>query len=62
MLMLISEIRPDATLTGPIVPEPVQVIVVVPMGDAITLIAKGLHTLRVYEPVLTSGWCLEATT
>src|SRR5687768_2368829 len=48
-----SQIRPNAVLTGPIFPEPVQVIVVVPMGDAVKLIAKGLRSSRVYEPILT---------
>src|SRR5216684_4521125 len=51
--MMLSQIKPNATLTGPIFPEPVQVIVVVPMGDAVKLIAKGLQTSRVYEPILT---------
>jgi superfamily II DNA or RNA helicase len=51
--MQINEIKPDAILTGPIFPEPVQVIVIVPMGDAVKLIAKGLRSSRVYEPILT---------
>jgi superfamily II DNA or RNA helicase len=51
--MLLSEIKSNAVLTGPIFPEPVQVIVVVPMGDAVKLIAKGLHSSKVYEPILT---------
>jgi len=40
-------------LRGPIFPEPVQVIVTIPMGDAVKLVAKGLNTSRVYEPILT---------
>src|SRR5207237_2963732 len=32
---------------------PVQVIVTIPMGDAVKLVAKGLNTSRVYEPILT---------
>jgi hypothetical protein len=31
----------------------VQVIVTIPMGDAVKLVAKGLNTSRVYEPILT---------
>src|SRR6266516_2845539 len=51
--MIISEIKSNAILTGPVFPEPVQVILVVPMGDAVKLVAKGLNTSRVYEPILT---------
>jgi len=52
--MTINHIKPNAILRGPIFPEPVQVIVVVPMGDALKLIAKGLQSSRVYEPILTA--------
>ena len=51
--MTIEQLKPDKMLRGPIFPEPVQIIVVVPMGDAVKLIAKGLNTSRVYEPILT---------
>jgi len=48
-----EDLKPDKILCGPIFPEPVQVIVCIPMGDAVKLIAKGLNTSRVYEPILT---------
>lgn len=51
--MTIEQLRPNKVLRGPIFPEPVQVIVVIPMGSSVKLIAKGLHTSRVYEPILT---------
>src|SRR2546428_6635015 len=51
--MTIDQLKADKILRGPIFPEPVQVIVVIPMGDAVKLIAKGLNTSRVYEPILT---------
>jgi superfamily II DNA or RNA helicase len=51
--MIIEELKPNKVLRGPIFPEPVQVIVTLPMGDAVKLIAKGLNTSRVYEPILT---------
>ena len=38
---------------GPILPEPVQVIVTIPMGDSIKLIGKGLRTGQVHEPILS---------
>src|SRR5436309_8200112 len=51
--MTIDQLKANKLLPGPICPEPVQVILVVPMGDAVKLIAKGLQTSRVYEPILT---------
>jgi superfamily II DNA or RNA helicase len=50
--MTVEELKPNKILNGPIFPEPVQIIVCVPMGDAVKLIAKGLNTSRVYEPIL----------
>jgi hypothetical protein len=51
--MKAEALKPNKILRGPIFPEPVQIIVCVPMGDAVKLIASGLSTSRVYEPVLT---------
>ena len=34
-------------------PEPVQVIVVLPLGTSIKLIGKGLRTGQVHEPILS---------
>ena len=51
--MKAEDLKPNKVLRGPIFPEPVQVIVCIPMGEAVKLIAKGLNTSRVYEPILT---------
>src|SRR5213083_3099487 len=51
--MTIDQLKANKILHGPIFPEAVQVIVTIPMGDAVKLIAKGLNTSRVYEPILT---------
>ena len=51
--MTIDQLKPNKVLRGPIFPEPVQVIVTIPMGDAVKIVAKGVNTSRVYEPVLT---------
>lgn len=48
-----EDLKPNKILRGPIFPEPVQIIVCIPMGAAVKLIAKGLTTSRVYEPILT---------
>ncbi len=47
------EIHVGAIVTGPLLPEPVEVLAVVPMGDAIKLIGKGCKTGLVRDPVLT---------
>src|SRR6202050_3973853 len=47
-----ADLKPNKILRGPIFPEPVQIIVCIPMGDAVKIIAKGLNTSRVYEPIL----------
>ncbi len=53
--MTTEALSPGKVVKGPLFPEPVQVIVCIPMGDAVKLIAKGLNTSRVYEPILTPG-------
>jgi hypothetical protein len=47
-----EQLKPNVILRGPIFPEPVQVLVALPLGDAIKVIAKGLRTGQVHEPVL----------
>ena len=48
-----SILKPNMIVRGPILPEPVQVIVTIPMGDSIKLIGKGLRTGQVHEPILS---------
>ncbi|MCU0780743.1 MAG: SNF2-related protein, partial [Akkermansiaceae bacterium] len=47
-----SEATPGAILTGPLFPEPVQVITVLPVGDAAKLVASGLRTSKTYTPII----------
>jgi superfamily II DNA or RNA helicase len=47
-----EQLKPNAVLRGPIFPEPVQVIVALPLGGSVKVIAKGLRTGQVHEPVL----------
>jgi superfamily II DNA or RNA helicase len=51
--MQIDELKANVTVSGPLFPEPVQVIVALPMGTSVKLVGKGLRTNRVYEPVLS---------
>lgn len=39
-------------MRGTIFPEPIQVIVTVPMGDSVKLIGKGSKSGKIYEPIL----------
>ncbi len=59
----LARLKPDVIVRGPIFPEPVQVIVAVPMGDSVKLVGKGLNTGQVHEPILNAEQLaqLEAT-
>jgi superfamily II DNA or RNA helicase len=49
-----EQLKPNIVLRGPLFPEPVQVIITIPLGEAVKVIAKGLRTSQVYEPVLSA--------
>ncbi len=51
--MRAEELKPNITVHGPLFPEPVQVIVAVPMGTSVKLVGKGTRSNSVYEPILT---------
>jgi SNF2 family DNA or RNA helicase len=61
--MLLAELKPNVIVRGPIFPEPVQVIVSIPMGASVKLVGKGLITGQVHEPILDADQVatLEAT-
>lgn len=61
--MLLNQLKPNIIVRGAIFPEPVQVIVVVPMGESVKLIGKGLASGKVHEPILNAEQLasLEAT-
>ena len=61
--MQLDQLKPNVIVRGAIFPEPVQVIVVVPMGNSVKLIGKGLTTGKVHEPILNAEQLasLEAT-
>lgn len=51
--MLIQDIKPNAIIYGPLFKEPVQVSIIIPMGNSVKLIGKGLNTGTFYDPVLS---------
>jgi hypothetical protein len=50
--MLMEELKQNVTVYGPLFPEPVQVIIAIPMGASVKLIGKGIRSSTVYEPIL----------
>src|SRR5271168_2849476 len=52
--MLVDQLKPNIVIRGPIFPEPVQVLVVIPVGTSVKLIGKGLNTNQVHEPILSA--------
>jgi hypothetical protein len=52
--MLPEELKQNVTVYGPLFPEPVQIIIAVPMGSSVKLIGKGVGSSTVYEPILST--------
>ena len=46
-------IQPKSIVNGPFLPEPVEVIMLVPMGSSIKLVGRGIRTGKAYDPVLS---------
>src|SRR5438105_15581218 len=46
-------LRPGNIVRGPTLPEPVEVLAVVPLGDSLKVIGRGLNTGLTHDPVLT---------
>jgi len=52
--MQLTDLRANLIVHGPLFPEPVQLLVVVPMGASVKLIGKGVQSNTVYEPILNA--------
>src|ERR1700692_1020265 len=48
-----DDLKQNVTVYGPLFPEPVQIILTIPMGSSVKLIGKGVRSSTVYEPVLS---------
>src|SRR3954454_4276265 len=48
-----NSIRPGCVVRSPALPEPVEVLAVVPLGDSLKVIGRGLRTGLTHDPVLT---------
>ena len=59
-----QDLKPNIIVRGPMFPEPVKVIRVVPMGGSIKLVGQGMNTGLVHQPILSPAQLanLEGTT
>src|SRR6266567_724872 len=48
-----SSLRPGSVVRGPTLPEPVEVLALVPLGESVKIIGRGLETGLTHDPVLT---------
>ncbi len=48
-----TNLKPNLIVKGSILPEPIKIIAIVPMGDSLKLIGEGLASGKVHQPVLT---------
>ncbi|MHC4402657.1 MAG: protein NO VEIN domain-containing protein [Planctomycetota bacterium] len=51
--MTADRIRPGSIVRGPTLPEPIEVLATVPMGDSLKVIGRGLQTGMTHDPVLS---------
>ena len=52
--MHLDQLKPNIVVRAAIFPEPVQVMVVVPRGESVKLIGKGLTSGKAHEPSLNA--------
>src|SRR5262245_27401760 len=50
-----NQIRPGSLISGPTLPERVEVLAIVPMGESLKVIGRGWKTGLTYDPVLNSS-------
>jgi hypothetical protein len=48
-----GEIRAGCTVSGPFIPEPIEVLAVAPLGTSLKIIGRGKRTGLTHDPVLT---------
>jgi superfamily II DNA or RNA helicase len=49
-----DDLRQNVTVYGPLFPEPVQIILAIPMGSSVKVVGKGVRSNSVYEPILSA--------
>ena len=56
-----NSIRPGSIVTGPTLPEPIEVLATVPMGESLKVIGRGRNTGMTHDPVLTPAQLAQLT-
>ena len=56
-----SQIKPGILVSGPTLPERIEVLAVVPMGESLKIIGRGLKTGLTYDPVLSISQIAQLT-
>ena len=59
--MTLNNIKPGNIVTGPTLPEPIEVLATVPMGKALKVIGRGRNTGMTHDPVLTPAQLVQLT-
>ena len=52
---IFARLIPGVRVEGPLLPEPVEVIAAIPMGASVKLVARGLRTNQVHQPLLDAA-------
>ena len=60
-MAVLADLVSGAVVEGPLLPEPVEVLITVPIGAAVKLIGKGLRTGQVHEPILDAAQLAQLT-
>ena len=53
--MRIQDLKPGVVVTGPVLPEPVELAVINTMGDGVQIMGKGLTTGQFYDQILSTA-------
>jgi hypothetical protein len=56
-----ADLSPGVVVEGPILPEPVEILALVPMGASLKVIGKGLRTGQVRDPILDPAQLAQLT-
>ncbi len=51
--MEISALKPGTVVGGPVIPEKIQIVAVIPLGEATQIMGKGLTTGQFHDPILS---------
>jgi superfamily II DNA or RNA helicase len=56
-----NQVRPGITISGPFIPEAMEVLAVVPFGPSLKVIGRGIKTGRSFDPVLSPDQIAQLT-